>query len=639
MSGNSIIIECSEQGKNTFTRNTNGDYSVFIPPVKIEKNDVIELKSAFIDSVSSSSNKCNVPPDVEGGSTASLGFTFGYYAIDHEGTQDTTNNPRTFEDFAGQPVNHPNGKTYILNKKESNDPQTDSKKLIGFKVAFKGGKTGNIGTNRGIYFLLATCITKPTADPVGSPNTFSFQFTFNGKFANIHKYIDADGNMTFTDDIIKDMFNTGFLEEAQPQGATVSLSGFTSAPSVKELFPDSVNSLSPDRGGSIGFGKVQAITIEDFGNNETLSTVFKQQITFDIPAKSYDPHDLAELITDKLTNPLLGGPLPADNFTISTNPILTTARTLLNDGQFGGIAPQFFHPTQGRFTYNTSAAGSDPDYYVGSSEVGLVYDDITDTFKFASLHSSLYSTDPNEKNPSQVVNIVSDGSGGKIALNKSGGIFFTNLTPRNLWIGPESVFKFNSNILVTPGTNSVTVGGVKVNFETTALIDGLNITGDLQGLDSLVQKQTIAPAPTDPNGKGFDIVPTLPYSTAVSQTTSINADNNMSSNREAFFKLEITLPNIRQNVILNHLPEENDQTFGNSTINGNIQAIIGRYYNANNFTSAYNEGSIPYIYNQDEPTILSEVKIRILDPSGTLATGLGEKNTVFLQIQKNNTEI
>ena len=106
-----------------------------------------------------------------------------------------------------------------------------------------------------------------------------------------------------------------------------------------------------------------------------------------------------------------------------------------------------------------------------------------------------------------------------------------------------------------------------------------------------------------------------------------------------FFKLEITLPNIRQNVILNHLPEENDQTFGNSTINGNIQAIIGRYYNANNFTSAYNEGSIPYIYNQDEPTILSEVKIRILDPSGTLATGLGEKNTVFLQIQKNNTEI
>ena len=92
------------------------------------------------------------------------------------------------------------------------------KKLIGFKVAFKGGKTGNIGTNRGIYFLLATCITKPTADPVGSPNTFSFQYTFNGKFANIHKYIDADGNMTFTDDIIKDMFNTGFFRRSTTTG-------------------------------------------------------------------------------------------------------------------------------------------------------------------------------------------------------------------------------------------------------------------------------------------------------------------------------------------------------------------------------------------------------------------------------------
>ena len=162
----------------------------------------------------------------------------------------------------------------------------------------------------------------------------------------------------------------------------------------------------------------------------------------------------------------------------------------------------------------------------------------------------------------------------------------------------------------------------------------------MQGLDSLVQKQAIAPTPPgDPNGKGFDIVPTLPFSTAVTLTDSINAVNSFTSNREAFFKLEVKLPNIRQKVYLNHLPPTDDGFAGETTINTDIQAIIGRYYNANNFTSAYNEGSIPYVYNEDEPTILSEVQIRILDPDGSVASGLGNKNTVFLQIQKNNNNI
>ena len=640
MSGNSIIIECSEQGKNTFTRKNNGDYSCNIAPIKIEKGDVVELKSAFIDSVSSSSGKCNIRPDVVGGDTAELSFTFGYYAVDHAGTQDNVNPSKSFLDFAGQSLNHPNGKTYALNQFKSANPSADAKKLIEIKVPFKGGKGSTISQRKNCYQLVLAALAKASTNPL-EPDNVPFQFIFDAGFKNIDKYVDANGLMTFTDAIIKDMLVDGFMVFGAPQSISLNLSGYDQTPSARQVFPPGINSLPFDRGGSLGFGQVASIAVDDFGNNETLNQIYTKTISFSVEAKSYDPHDLAELITDKMTNPLLEGTLPADNFTITRNPLLTTARTLRNDPLFQGQAAQFFHPTQGRLSFSSSAGGTDPDYFIGTSQFGLVYDDVTDAFKFSQIHSSLFSTDPNEKTPAPLVQLVSDGSGGKTLLNKSGGIFFTSLTPADIFIGENSVFKFDSSILVNPVPQSfVDNAGVKVNFETVNLQDGVNITGDLQGLDSLVQKQAIAPTPPgDPNGKGFDIVPTLPFSTAVTLTDSINAVNSFTSNREAFFKLEVKLPNIRQKVYLNHLPPTDDGFAGETTINTDIQAIIGRYYNANNFTSAYNEGSIPYVYNEDEPTILSEVQIRILDPDGSVASGLGNKNTVFLQIQKNNNNI
>ncbi len=642
MSGNSVILELSEQGKDTFTRNQNGDYLCTVAPQLIEKGDVIELKSAYIDSVSSSSGKCNIPPDVLGGDTATISMTFGYYAIDHDGSQEATAPSKTYADFPGQPTNHPNGKAYCLNEFESGTPSADAKKLVEFKIPFKASAKPQTINKRNDCFRLVLTLKKDKTEKEDDPSMFFYDYVFDSKFNNIPKYLDANGDMIFNDTLVSNMAKDGFII-GQAQGITQNLANYSDTPTVKELFPSDRNNIPFSRGGSVGFANVPtSITVEDFGNNEDLNRLHKKVISFEITAKSYDPHDLAELITDKLTNPLLEGALPADAFTISQNPLLTTARTLRNDAKFAGEAAQFFHPTQGRLSFNSTIAGGDADYFIGTSQFGLVYDDITDTFKFSSLHSSLYSTDPNEKTPAPLVEILSDGAGGKILLNKSGGIFFTELSPASIWIGQDSVFKFNPNIISTALPQSFDPGGGqnKINFETVVLEDGTNITGDLQGLDSLVQKQTLAPvAGSSPNGKGFDIVPSLPFSTATTQTISINAANGFTSNREAFFKLEIKLPNIRQKVFLNHLPPSTNGLYGETTINTDIQAIIGRYYSANNFTSSYNEGSIPYVYNEDEPTILSEVQIRILDPDGTVATGLGNKNTIFLQIQKNTNNI
>ena len=87
-------------------------------------------------------------------------------------------------------------------------------------------------------------------------------------------------------------------------------------------------------------------------------------------------------------------------------------------------------------------------------------------------------------------------------------------------------------------------------------------------------------------------------------------------------KLEISMPSIRQDLIQS-----------NST-NSNIQAVIGRFYQAASYTSAYNEGSIPYIYDGDEPVLLSDFKVRILQPDGQLATDLGKTSTIFMEVVK-----
>ena len=639
---NTTIIELSQTGQNVIPGPNNGEYTVILDnPLTLNKNDVIQLKSAFVDSEAAASNKVSIPPTVPGANTTDLTFSIGYYAVDLDGVNDTIEGTpsKTYTDYGGLTPTHPTGKTYILNTPHSGAPAGSALKLTGFKVPFKGGDPGDVPPNeKNVYCFQARFFPNGPPNKDGS-NQVDIFFIFDPTKPELHNFIDSDGLMEFTNTTLEQMEAQGVLIQDQDQSEKfgthfrfpVSLN--YSAVTVGELFQAVKGDMT------IGFAlNPTSMTVENYGGGEALSRAYRRDVKITIPSGPYDPHDLAELITDEMTKIDLGGPLPADLFTISTNPILTTIRTLRNNGDFNdAVAPQFFAAdASGRFSYTTTKAGNDTDYFCGSSQFGLVYDDITDKFQIASIHSSIYSTNPADQLTAPIVKVISDNAGGKVALNKSGGIFFYALNPPELFFGEDSVFKFNPNVCAVPQTKiGILPGSPNENFDIVNLKDGVSSTGDLQGLDTLIQKKPIAAANPDPV-KGFDVVPGLPFQTAISQTKPINALTNMSSSREAYFKLEIDIPGVSQNVVQNNTEKITGQPFGLRGLNRNIQAIIGRYYSANNFTTAYNEGSIPFQYTANNPAQVSQFKVRILGPNGELAEGLGEKNTLFIEHVKDS---
>ena len=67
----------------------------------------------------------------------------------------------------------------------------------------------------------------------------------------------------------------------------------------------------------------------------------------------------------------------------------------------------------------------------------------------------------------------------------------------------------------------------------------------------------------------------------------------------------------------------------------NINAIVSRQYDTNNYITGFGECSINYVHH-GEPVLLSSTRIRILDPVNKQeATSLGEKSSIFLEVFKN----
>ncbi len=76
----------------------------------------------------------------------------------------------------------------------------------------------------------------------------------------------------------------------------------------------------------------------------------------------------------------------------------------------------------------------------------------------------------------------------------------------------------------------------------------------------------------------------------------------------------------------------------NKKYNNFISSIISKYYNAGNFTSSYDEGSINYTH-QGATQMIQEFGVRILNSEGDLASDIAARNSVFLEIVQNNPEL
>ena len=79
----------------------------------------------------------------------------------------------------------------------------------------------------------------------------------------------------------------------------------------------------------------------------------------------------------------------------------------------------------------------------------------------------------------------------------------------------------------------------------------------------------------------------------------------------------------------------NDIIGGEDNYYNKISSIISRFYSTDSFTSAYNEGSIPYTHRGALPLQISSFRTRILNSEGNLSQNIGNRNSVFIEIIRN----
>ena len=397
-------------------------------------------------------------------------------------------------------------------------------------------------------------------------------------------------------------------------------------------------------------------------------------VNFSLDAGNYTPTEIAKIITDKLNNVELTGPVYLETSpAISQYPVNTPLlKTILQNynyisekassHKFPYSTEQLFisstlnelNPeTDGRvfFKYATtlmeeqkSAEGSEvfknaEDRFVGTSQVALEYDNLAQKLKWTILHFPIYNNltaddTLNNATTCAAYNLVGFGSGHyKLEVGiatRYSGIAWTSLTAIDA-LGVKS--NFWHDIGLTSTTVQATTKGMRCDYGGTATednsftvvaTDGVNITGALPGLDlPVIKNNLLYTTPIRPNTA--QTIPVIDY-VGTTDTTSIFASRtfNMAPESEGYYLIEIGT-NFKQAFL-----------GGSATYMSGVQSIVNRYFTQNSYTSDQGAGSISYFHKGESQT-LSEFSIRVLNPNFTVPTEtqLGMNNTIFIQVVKN----
>ena len=409
------------------------------------------------------------------------------------------------------------------------------------------------------------------------------------------------------------------------------------------------NGVSP---AETNVASIDNIVFTQVGGGTEMYKLYTETINLSLECGTYQAHEISQELTRQLTSLQTNAPSVNakinNDYQLSFNPITKTIRQLMNEPRFtthGNSAPNFIRPyktgnSKFEFVTTKGVAGggaantTDVNYVIGSSQFGIVYDEGHDKMQIAQIHNHLYDSIANSGNSTPQVRVLKT-TDGLSTVTGCCGIFITDMQPKAFWIGDNSQMKFGEDLLVSVGSRQATEGGGQViiyDFPLKELEEGVNITTDKLGIDSLITKNR-AKSDTALNS-GFDVAinTNIDVVSSVLDVIGINAaaplnpvnDVTITRKKGGYFKLEVDMPNIKQDI------RESDKT------NNKIQAIISRFYNDGEYTTAYDEGSIPFIYEGNEPSYIDSFNVRILEPNGELATSLGSTSSVFMQIDKAN---
>ena len=190
--------------------------------------------------------------------------------------------------------------------------------------------------------------------------------------------------------------------------------------------------------------------------------------------------------------------------------------------------------------------------------------------------------------------------------NRTTGIFFTKLEPKTFW---EDTLGFDLNDMVCSFNSDK-----KIDKNLNDL--GKVSTGGYIGLSNCINGESASAMAawfSTSHKQGYL------YTLTGGETLSIDSKKNYNPSQSGGYWL-LSISGLGKDF------------YNDKEIRRDIQAIIPRQYSNNNYITAYQESSIPFI-NNGEPFLLSEVKVEILDPiTKAVITDIGSNNAIYLQV-------
>lgn len=385
-----------------------------------------------------------------------------------------------------------------------------------------------------------------------------------------------------------------------------------------------------DRG---GWKFLEVVVPEDVAPDNTTYTPWTFPITVTIgdpnQPTTYSKAAFARTLTDKLS--FASKKLYISEDTYCDNVMMQSIvemekRGRSSDNTQPGIMPLF---VAADCSDVLKAKKNDPNYLFGASTFSVGYDQSIDVFSIDAIHSSIYTG-----NNKSVVPISHNSK--KFILNKTGGIYILGCSWTELFTDemqlPRSIFTtpvINTDVTEIGNLKKIIV--YKMNLE-----DGLNITGEINTMDALVQKESDPKDGGEDKGQTYDqafgyqpppdIAGGKQYNGILQtqQIRIIGGTKPPSTLDNAYYQLEIDA-------------NYNIEKFSNDCNSKKICAIINKYYSTDNYTVGDSSMGLVYEHLQDEPMLLKNFRVRILNPDNSICDPLEvlDDNTVFLSIISN----
>jgi len=602
----STIIELKElqggaNGAKDQPELPNGFYKqVLKNPITIDNGDQLSIHAGFIDTIQSSQGKITV----DGTEEYKIGFTPFIQNYDKEAKV-----------YNGQTPTVTSGNGQLID----NDAY--------YPCAGGHTPTGNVEVVKSITFNRKS----NEMDNWGDVSAF-FSFTNeNGTFTGIQitlPFIKAvfspDGSATYVAPVNKACQSGSFK--------------FGESSKAEKKFK---------RKGKIGSFSFQTASYNPSNLNlEPLAFEFK----FSLPAGSYEPKHICELITEKLTdmNNTAKTPQGGDTDPINNAFLKTTTQIDAEDGAFNGEGKTYYVSSSGAGVLqlpdkpkfpsgSTTATDVVPGFssntyasFVGSDQVVLEFDEDLQKCVWTQLHSNIYSEGSRITGASGGFNedgsiIVksfpheytppTDGTQKFIYGSRAGCVGFNYLTPSDFWfddlgLDPAICFSFvpekvNENLGALTNIDTYKVEG--------GFTDGIHTTNSLvTNSVAITKNQFFNQVPSRGGLEGTSSANTKCYG-----LNSLNAP----SLEEGYFLISIDGFDNNQKLI-NKQDEKNT-----------IKSIVSRFYTTNSYTSFYNEGNIQAYQHYGEPITISSFTVKILNPEYEQAN-IQSDNTIFLELIK-----